>query len=103
MEVFDDTGKSIGITGNTGPDDRGLETVMQGAIKRLKDWQPGAYSIRVEGNCPDCGAPCEVSYLLSGFARVRSNGEEDCGYYCECCGWGNGGSRDVLDEDGGLG
>lgn len=64
-------------------------------VKKIHDWQEKAYAIRAEGDCPDCGAPCLLSYLMPEFTRVRANGEEDCGYYCECCGWGNGGSRQV--------
>lgn len=64
----------------------------------LKVWQPTARDIRSEGRCPHCKQPKLCSYITIEFYHPRTNGSENCGYYCGWCGWGNAGSRYQVDS-----
>jgi len=67
----------------------------------LHSWQPKAYALRFEGECPNCRQASLVSYLHPDHLRTRvslKRGEvscEDCGYYCDQCRWGNAGARPI--------
>lgn len=67
--------------------------VKKWAVVKLLRWQPEAHHIRFEGKC-HCKGKYLMSYQLHDVTS-RHPGEEDCGYYCPSCGFGNAGARQV--------
>lgn len=76
-------------------------TIEQRNIRLLLDFQPEARRIRFAGKCPDCKQFRLWSYQLP-HDRGRDPDEEDCGFYCGNCKWGNAGVRPVWTRKRGL-
>ncbi len=70
------------------------------AVARIHRQWPQADEIRKEdAKCPNCKRLTLWTYQLPGD-HPRGDGQETCGYWCNSCGWGNGGSRPSIDTDG---
>lgn len=78
------------------PAERGSK---RAAIMNLLSWQPLARGIRFEGKCVNCKQDHFMSYIHPRFHDVRVNSggqvQQECGYYCSHCQFGNAGSREV--------
>lgn len=75
------------------------QSSKKASIIQLLRTQPLARGIRFIGRCDNCHSMRYMSYTLPQFPRnLRERGgvlEEDCGYFCPNCKFGNAGSREV--------
>jgi len=73
------------------------------ALTKIRRKWKTAEDIRFGGKCPACRRPGLWSFTLPQYntTRVTAAGikEENCGYYCILCGWGNAGSRPVESDE----
>jgi hypothetical protein len=70
------------------------------AQRRLIEVQPTADDFRFS-LCHCRKKALMVSYTLPGDQkRHKQPDEEDCGYWCARCGWGNAGARSIKPTEG---
>lgn len=74
------------------PGDKYLKRV----IDRLKTFQSGA--INIQFDVCHCRSKALMLTYQTGKDRARDGDKESCGYWCAKCGFGNAGSRPVVNR-----